>query len=40
MTGLRSRLGDIPLRFTLVAALLLLVGLGLLASGVAVTSSL
>nr|WP_052070029.1 HAMP domain-containing sensor histidine kinase [Rhodococcus fascians] len=29
-----------PLRFTLVAALLLLVGLGLLASGVAVTSSL
>ncbi|OZE06641.1 two-component sensor histidine kinase [Rhodococcus sp. 05-2255-3B1] len=29
-----------PLRFTLVAALLLLVGLGLLASGIAVTSSL
>jgi two-component system OmpR family sensor kinase len=40
VTGLRSRLADIPLRFTLVAALLLLVGLGLLASGVAVTSSL
>ncbi|MFI8567131.1 sensor histidine kinase [Rhodococcus sp. NPDC078407] len=37
---MRSRLGGIPLRFTLVAALLLLVGLGLLASGVAVTSSL
>nr|WP_242640296.1 HAMP domain-containing sensor histidine kinase [Rhodococcus fascians] len=40
MTGLRARIRNLPLRFTLVAALLLLVGLGLLASGVAVTSSL
>ncbi len=40
MTGARARLRNLPLRFTLVAALLLLVGLGLLASGVAVTSSL
>ncbi|MGF0312188.1 MULTISPECIES: sensor histidine kinase [Nocardiaceae] len=40
MTGIRARIRNLPLRFTLVAALLLLVGLGLLASGVAVTSSL
>lgn len=40
MTGIRARLRNLPLRLTLVAALLLLVGLGLLASGVAVTSSL
>lgn len=40
MTAVRGRIRSLPLRFTLVAALLLLVGLGLLASGVAVTSSL
>lgn len=40
MTAIRGRIRSLPLRFTLVAALLLLVGLGLLASGVAVTSSL
>lgn len=40
MTGIRGRIRSLPLRFTLVAALLLLVGLGLLASGIAVTSSL
>lgn len=40
MTRFRSQLRDLPLRFTLVAALLLLVGLGLLGSGVAVTSAL
>ncbi|WP_174565490.1 sensor histidine kinase [Rhodococcoides yunnanense] len=34
------RLRDVPLRFTLVAALLVLVAAGLLASGVAVTSAL
>ena len=34
------RLPALPLRFTLVAALLVLSGLGLLASGIAVTSSL
>lgn len=34
------KLRDVPLRFTLVAALLLLVATGLLASGVAVTSAL
>jgi two-component system OmpR family sensor kinase len=40
VTAIRGRIRSLPLRFTLVAALLLLVGLGLLASGVAVTSSL
>lgn len=40
MRGLRARLRHLPLRLTLVAALLLLVGVGLLASGVAVTTSL
>ena len=36
----RFRLHSLPLRFTLVAALLVLAALGLLASGVAVTSAL
>lgn len=40
MRSVRSALAALPLRFTLVAALLLLVAAGLLASGIAVTSAL
>ena len=39
-SGRRFRVHALPLRFTLVAALLILAGIGLLASGVAVTSAL
>ena len=39
-SGRRFRVHALPLRFTLVAALLILAGMGLLASGVAVTSAL